>query len=114
MLVLAVLHGLFVLLTAMVGSFADAGSLAERLLLVLLHPLAAGGLLALVLAPRLSPAALRVIITLLVVNVVADLVLTLLIAQGSVKGDWGLALVFAVVPAIGIVFALTRSHFRPA
>ncbi|MDE2838734.1 MAG: hypothetical protein OXL97_14700 [Chloroflexota bacterium] len=114
MLVLAVLHALFVLLTAMAGAFADAGSLGEWLLVVVVHPLAAAGLLALLLAPRLPVAALRAAVTLLVLNVAADLVLAVLIARGSVKGDWELAVVFAVVPAIGIVFALTRSRFRPA
>ena len=34
-------------------------------------------------------------------NVAADLILALLIAVGSVKGDWELALVFAVFPPSG-------------
>ena len=112
--VLAVLHVLFVALTATVGAFADGGSIAERLLLVLVHPLSAVGLLVMVFVGSLPVTVLRVIVALLIVNVAADLILALLIAVGSVKGDWELALVFAVVPAIGIVYALTRPRSQPA
>ena len=114
MLVLAVIQVLFTVFTALVGAFADGGSIGERLLLILVHPLSAAGLLVLVLAPRLPVTALRVIVLLLVVDVTADVVLALLIAAGSVKGDWELPLVFAVIPAIGIVYALTRSRSRAA
>ena len=43
---------------------------------------------------------------LLTANVIADLGLAQLMAVGSVRGDWELALVFSVVPAIGIVYGL--------
>jgi uncharacterized membrane protein YpjA len=106
MLVLAVLQVAFTVLTAMVGSFADGGSLWERLVLVLVHPLAAVGLFVLVTQPRLSLKGTRVVTALLAVNVVADVALSLLIAGGAIKGDWGFPLVFAVIPAIGIVYAV--------
>ena len=108
MLVLAVLHGLFVLLTSMVGAFADGGSFGERLLLMGIHPLGAVGLIVLVFSLHLSARLLRVIAFVLIVNVATDLFLAVLIAQGTVKGDWELALAFAVVPAMGIVYALKQ------
>ena len=113
MLVLAGLQVAFTVYTALVGSFADGGSLGERLVLVLVHPLAAIGLFMLVTQPRLSLKGVRVVTALLVVNVAADVVLALLIAGGTVKGDWELPLVFAVIPAIGLVYAAKRMASRP-
>ena len=112
LLVLAVLHGAFTALTAMVGAFADGGSFWERLLLILIHPLAAAGLLLLVFRPRLSTTMVRAIAALLAVNVLADLTLAQLIAGGSIKGDWQLAVIFAAVPAVGLVYALTVPRLR--
>ncbi len=96
----------------MVGAFADGGSFWERLLLILIHPLGAAGLLLLVLRPWLSTKMVRAIAALLIVIVLADLTLAQLIAGGLVKGDWELAAIFAVVPAIGIVYALTVPRLR--
>ena len=112
MLVLAVVQTAFAGFTALVGAFADGGDLWSRLLVVLLHPLCAAGMLLLVLLPRPSSAMILAIAGLLAVNVVADLTFAQLIAGGSVKGDWWLPLIFSVVPAIGIVYALTL--FRTA
>ena len=113
MLVLAVLQVAFTVFTALVGSFADGGSLGERLVLVFVHPLAAIGLLVLVTQPQLSLRGIRVVTALLAVNVAADVVLALLIAGGTVQGDWELPLVFAVIPAIGVVYAVKRMRSRP-
>ena len=52
--VLAVIHAAFVGLTSLVGAFANGGDVWQRLLLVLLHPLGAAGVLLLVLRSRLS------------------------------------------------------------
>lgn len=105
-LVLAALHATFAGFTASVGLFADGGDLPQRLVLVLLHPLGAAGVLLLVLRPGLARTTILAIATLLLVNVVADLTLARMFATGAVRGDWQLAAVFAVVPAIGIVYAL--------
>lgn len=113
MLVLAVLQVAFTVFTALVGSFADGGSLGERAVLVLVHPLAAIGLLVLVTQPQLSIKGVRVVAALLAVNVAADVALALLIAGGAVKGDWELPLVFATIPAIGVVYAAKRMASRP-
>ena len=106
-LVLAIIQAIFAGFTALVGAFADGGDLWSRLLVVLIHPLCAAGMLLLVLLPRPATAVVIAIAGLLAVNVVADLTFTQLIAGGSVKGDWWLPLIFSVVPAIGIVYALT-------
>ena len=52
--VLAVIHAGFVGLTSLVGAFADGGDVWQRLLLILLHPLGAAGVLLLVLRPPLA------------------------------------------------------------
>ena len=105
-LVLAVIHALFVGLTVLAGAFADGGDVWQRLLVVLLHPLGATGLLLLVFVRRLTRNATLAIAALLLANVIADLALAQRIAEGAVRGDWELALVFAVVPVIGIGYAL--------
>ncbi len=113
MYILAVPQMALAAFTALVGSFADGGSLGERMVLVFLHPLAAIGLLVLVTQPRLSIKGIRAVTALLVANVAADGVLALLIAGGTVKGDWELPLVFAPIPAIGIAYAAMRMTSRP-
>ena len=103
---LAVIHAAFVGLTSLVGAFADGGDVWQRLLLILLHPLGAAGVLLLVLRPPLATTSILALVALLTANVIADLGLAQLIAAGSVRGDWELALAFSVVPAIGIIYAL--------
>ena len=106
LLILAVIHALFAGFTALVGAFANGGGVWERLLVVLLHPLGAAGVLLLVLAPRLTRIATLAIAALLLVIVIADLTLAQRIAAGAVKGDWELVLVFSVVPVISIAYAM--------
>ena len=89
----------------MVGAFADGGDVWQRLLVSLLHPLGAAGVLLLVLLPRLATKKILAIAALLTANVIADL-RAQLIATGVVRGDWELAVAFSVVPAIGIIYAL--------
>ncbi len=106
--VLAVIQAVFVGLTSLVGAFANGGDVWQRLLLILLHPMGAVGLLLLVSRTRLATKTILALVALLTANVIADLGVALLIAGGSVRGDWELALAFSVVPAIGIVYALAR------
>ncbi len=112
--VLAVMHAVFVGFTAMAGAFADGGDVWQRLLVVLLHPLGAVGVLVLVLRPRLATTTILALAALLTANVIADLVLAQLIAAGRVLGESGLALAFAVVPVIGVVYALALLRQRGA
>ena len=106
-LILGVIHALFVGLTSLAGAFADGGDAWQRLLLVLLHPLGAAGVLLLVFVPRLTRTATLGIATVLLATVIADLALAQGIAAGAEKGDWELALVFAVVPVVGMAYALS-------
>lgn len=105
-MVLGVVHILFVGLTAVVGSFADGGDVWSRLLLTLLHPVAAIAIILLVFV-RVPPKRIASItVAILAINIVADGVVAALIAVGSIKGDWALPLVFSVVPALAIIYAV--------
>ena len=106
-LVLAVLQVLFTAFTGMVGAFADGGGVWERLLLIAVHPLCSVSLLALAVLPRPSTTLAYAVAALLVGNIFADLTLAQLIAAGTVKGDWWLPLMFSVIPAVGLAYALT-------
>ena len=106
MLVLAFVYAALAMLTAAVGSFADGGDIWSRLVLVLLHPLAAGALLLLVLRSTASRKLVLAIAALLLATVAADLALALAIASGEMRGDWELPLIFAVVPTLGVLYAL--------
>lgn len=106
MLALAILQAALAGLTAVVGAFADGGDVWSRLLVVLLHPLCAAGLLLMVLSSQLTTARVLAIAALLLVTVAADLSFALAIARGAVKGDWELPVVFSVIPALGVVYAL--------
>ncbi len=108
LLVLATLHALFSAFTALVGAFADGGDVWQRLLLIVVHPVGAAGVLMLLLLPRLSTARVLAIVALLTVNVTGDLLVARLIATGAIRGDWELALAFAVVPTLGIGYGLAR------
>jgi len=112
MLALAVLQAGFAGLTALAGAFADGGDIWSRVLIVLLHPLSAAALVLLVVSARPTAALALAVAALLAATVAADAVFAVLIAQGSVKGDWGLPLVFAAIPTVGIVYALRLAALR--
>ena len=108
MIILASLHLAFAGLTGMVGLFADGGTVPERILASVVHPVAAILLLVAVASSKSLSKGLRgFTLALLLFGIAADLVLALLIGQGAIKGDWSLALVFAVVPTIGLVYLTT-------
>ena len=109
MLVLAFIYAALAMFTAAVGSFADGGDVGSRLVLMLLHPLAAGALLLLVFRPTASRKLVAGIATLLLATVAADLSLAAAIAGGAMKGDWELPVIFAVIPALGVLYALGRA-----
>ena len=83
MLVLAFVYAALAMFTAAVGSFADGGDIWSRLVLVLLHPLAAGAFLLLVFRPTASRKLVVAIAALLLGTVAADLSL------GAAIGGWG-------------------------
>ena len=55
---------------------------------------------------RLTRVRILAIAALMLATVVVDLSLALAIGRGVVKGDWELPVVFAVIPALGVVYAL--------
>ncbi len=106
MIILAVLYLAFSVSTALVGAFADGGTIPERILVSLIHP-AAAILLLLAVVSFSKPISTRrrgFTLVLLLVAITADLVLAVLIGLSVVKGDWFLPLVFAVVPVIGVAY----------
>lgn len=115
MTILASLHLAWSVLIALVANFADGGSVPERLLLGAVHPLAAVLLLYVVVSSeRLSPLIRRIALAMLLVSIAGDIVVAVLISQGTLRGDWPLPLTFAVVPAIGLVYIVRRRYVRPA
>lgn len=112
MLVLAVFQVLVAGGAALVGSFADGADIVSRGVLVALHPIAAVALVVGLLAPSASPSTQRVVLALLALNVFADLALSASIALGVQPGDAILPLIFAVIPAIGLVYCRQR-HWAP-
>lgn len=113
-LVLTVVQTVIAAFLALVGAFADGGTIWERLLIVVLHPLAALSLLFLVSSPRVAAPVTVAVAFLLSATVVADIALSWIIAQGTLKGDWELPLVLAVLPLIGLIYAviLLRRQLR--
>ena len=112
MLVLAVFQVLLAGATAAVGSFADGGDIVSRAVLIALHPIAAVALVLGLLRPRASQKVQRVVLGLLGLNILADLGLSASIAAGMQNGDAALPLIFAVIPAIGLIYCRLR-HWRP-
>ena len=106
MLVLAILYAVLAAFTALVGLFADGDDILSRLVLVLLHPLAAAALLLLVVRSTASRKTVLAIAALLLASVAADLSLAIAIASGAMKGSWELPVVFSVVPTLGVLYAL--------
>ena len=108
LMVLAIVHMLFAGFTALVGAFADGGNIWERLVVSALHPIVAIALLALIFVPRPPKTFIIVVTGLLTANIIADVTFAISIAAGVVKGDAWLALVFSVVPAIALIYAINR------
>ena len=105
--VLAIIQVVIAGFTAVVGAFADGGDVWSRLLVSLVHPVCAVAILLLALLPRLANPILFAILGVVMLAVAADLTYGILIALGSVKGDFWLPLVFAVIPTIAVIYALT-------
>ena len=51
--------------------------------------------------------------SLLLVNIAADVSMAALIAAGAVRGDWYLPLTFSVVPAAALPYTWMRRTERP-
>ena len=107
LIALAVLQALLVGAGMLLGSFADGGYWWERLPLLLAHPAAAVALLFVAAAPNPSLRLARIALTLLLVGIASDALLSAAIGLGITRGDWWLPLAFAAIPAVGVVYTLT-------
>ena len=107
MVVLAALYALFAGFTAAVGLFADGGTIWERILISGIHPLGAAALLFLVWQPhgRIGPGGTAAL-ALVVLSVIGDGAVFIAISTGAIPGDAGLAVAFALVPLVGIVYVI--------
>ena len=116
MVILASLHLGWSALIAMVASFADGGSAPERLLLSAVHPLAALLLLYYVVSSARSSLLIRRLTwAMLSVSIGGDILMAILIGQGTIRGDWLLPLTFAVVPVVGLAYIIRQGDAgRPA
>ena len=113
MIALAIVQMVLTGFTALVGGFADGGSVWERALLMVVHPVAAIALLAMVLTSRTAAKWLTyVAVILLLVNIAGDVAVYVAISEGAIKGDKSLAFIFAIIPVIGVVYGLARGTDR--
>ena len=111
MFVLAFIHLAFTGLTALVGSFADGGTILDRVLVVVIHPVAAILLVVVLLSRQVSDRLLKTTLAVLLVAIVADILQAVLIGTGVTRGDWFLPLIFAIVPAMGVAY-LSAKRWR--
>ena len=115
MVILGVLHLLLALGGAFAGSFADGGNLWTYLLMIVIHPVAAVALLAMIVWHRPPGAAAIALYALVVLAVVGDVATSAGIALEAIRGDWWLLLIFTVVPLTGLAYVPMRRHWsRPA
>lgn len=109
MIALAAIQLLIAGYGALVGGFADGGGLWwERWALLVVHPVAAVALVALVSLRRPHALLSVAVMALLLFNIAVDALLSGAIIQGYTRGNWELPLVFAIIPVIGLIFAVTR------
>ena len=109
MMGLAVLYMVFAGFTAVVGMFADGGTIWERALISGIHPIGAIALLVLVFTPRGTYNwATWVAVALLLLSIAGDVAAYVAMSKGALKGDSGLALAFLVIPALGVIYAITK------
>lgn len=110
MLILAVVQLLFTGITAFTGAFADGGQWWEYTTVVLLHPLAAIGLLILVITSQPTKVLITATAVLLLLTITADTLSSFAILFGITRGEWWLPAVFSVIPAIGLVYCLVLAR----
>lgn len=105
----AVLYLAFAGFTAGVGLFADGGTVWERALISGLHPIGGLALLFLVRVDRIiHDRRTWGAVALLSASIVGDIAASVAITSGAIEGDAALPLVFAVIPAIGLIYSVLR------
>ena len=112
MIVLALLQLVVVVFVAAVGGFADGGTWWERATLMAVQPIAAIGLVVLLVTSRPSAFFTRLIVALLAINIAADIIVALAIVLEMSTGDWWFPLIFSVIPVIGLLYTFSLSSQR--
>ena len=107
MIALAGFHLALTLIGALAANFADGGDALSRLLLTFAFPAAAIALVVFVAAPRPSRVFRVAIACVMAINLAIAAGIAIAIAAGGVPGQWWLPLIFAIIPAIAIPYALT-------
>ncbi|MDE0155012.1 MAG: hypothetical protein OXS28_05360 [Gammaproteobacteria bacterium] len=110
MLILVVVQLLFTGITAFTGAFADGGQWWEYATVVLLHPLAAIGLLLLVITSQPTKVLITATAVLLLLTITADTLSSFAILFGITRGDWWLPAVFSVIPVIALGYCLVLAR----
>ena len=113
---LAILYAIGAVFGMAMGTFADGGTWWQYITLIVVQPLAAAALVALVATrpETLSGLAQRLITTALVAAVALNGFGAMMIAQGAIRGDWWLPLAFALIPAIGLAYMAMIARNRSA
>ena len=116
MFALAILYALMAAFGMAIGSFADGGAWWQYITMLVVQPLAAAALIALVAMPpdTLTAMGQRLITTALALPVALNGFGAIAIAQGIVRGDWWIPLAFALIPAIGLAYMATLVRSRNA
>lgn len=104
---LALFHLVFAFFTGFVDAF-DVVSAWERVMLMIVHPAAAAALVVMLLKPETLDRWLtrNIIGILLAISVAGDLGAFLEIRQEEIGWQAGLALLFAIVPIIGLAYGI--------
>ena len=110
MIALTAAHLLLALGGAFVGNFSDGGNWWSHAVMVVVHPVAALALVALVSWRRCPPAFAVIFAALALTGIAADAATAVSIGLGLLKGDWWLPLVFSAIPVIGLAYVLARGQ----
>ena len=94
------------------ASFADGGTLFDRIFLGITVPAASVIFLALTVTERLPTIITWVGVSLMALAVGYGGLLSVLIATGEIKGDWQIPLVFVAILCLGLVYLAVRSFMR--
>ena len=113
MITLTAAHLLLALGGAFAGGFSDGGNWWSHAVMVVVHPVAALALVALVCWRRCPLPFAIIFAALTLTGILADAATAVSIGLGLLKGDWWLPLVFSAIPVIGLAFVLAtwgRGH----
>lgn len=94
------------------ASFADGGSLLDRIFLAIALPAASVVFLALTVIERPSAIITQAGISLMTLAVAYGGLVSILIASGEIEGDWQIPLVFVAILCLELAYLILRSFMR--